>query len=216
MSKFIPVESIRDFTLSKSIMQNIQVMIEIENSTRGHDLRQYVDVSKDGYVVRCAMVLIETGCATVLYTHDMPLPVSEALVREFHPEIDYVQCFTKGEEPALPAGWGLVSANFKSRISIPFKEYRIEDTENPIIKKCLLGESFDNIVCTIVGNHMTVAMKDEPVERVTQLSIDLMSGVAVDKSLDMSVRCLTKAWAEAFDQNPSYEFTNALIGKRLR
>ncbi|ANZ48572.1 hypothetical protein BIZ78_gp003 [Erwinia phage vB_EamM_Caitlin] len=213
MTKFIPVNCIRDFSLSAGIMQNISQIIEIENSTRGLDMHHYIDVAKDGIVTRCAMILIEGACATVLYTHDMNLSDCEALVRSEFPEATHVQCFSTNPKDR-PVGWMLVSANFKSRISVPTKGYRFEDTGNPPIKMCYL--STGSTLCSIVGNHMAIALRDEAIDRTTQKTVDMLAGVAVSEGQGFMVQCLSDDWSQAFDDNPNYVFRNATVAKQLR
>ena len=213
MTKFIPVNCIRDFTLSAAIMQNISQIIEIENSTRGLDLRQYIEVDRDGYVTRCAMILIEWVCATVLYTHDMNLSDSEALVRSEFPAITHIQCFSTNPKDR-PVGWMLVSANFKSRITTPTKGYQFVDTENPTLKLCYLTAG--STLCSLVGNHMAIALRDEAIDRKTQITVDVLAGVAVNEGRGFMVQCLNDEWSEAFDSNPNYVFRNATIAKHLR
>lgn len=213
MTKFIPVNCIRDFSLSAAIMQNMPQIIEIENSTRGLDLRHYIDVDRDGIVTRCAMILIEGACATVVFTHNLVLADCEALVRDEFPEITHIQCFSTNPKDR-PVGWMLVSANFKSRIAIPTKGYRFVDTENPTLKLCYLTAG--STLCSIVGNHMAILLRDEAIDRKTQTTVDILAGVAVSEGRSFMVQCLNDAWAEAFDSNPNYVFRNATVAKKLR
>lgn len=213
MTKFIPVNCIRDFSLSAAIMQNMPQIIEIENTTRGLDLRQYVDVARDGIVTRCAMILIEGVCATVVFTHDMNLSDSEALVRSEFPEVTHIQCFSTNPKDR-PVGWTLLTANFKSRITLPTKGYRFADTENPSLKLCYLTAG--STLCSIVGNHMAVALRDETIDRKTQITVDILAGVAVSEGWGFMVQCLNDEWSTALDNNPNYFFHNATIVKHLR
>ena len=212
MTNFIPAVSVRDYNLSKAIMAHIAQIIEIENTTHGYDIRQYVEIDNKGVVTRCAMILIEGVCATVLYTHDVSLDDTEALVRDLLPEITHLQSYLIN--PTAPhAGWKLLAANFRSRVNAPVKQYQFFDTDNPTLKQC--ETPIGSALCSVVGNYMSLSLKDEAVCRTTQQTVDAMCGVAVSEQKMFMVQCLSKTWAEAFEANPNYEFHNALVAKTL-